>query len=311
MQVLAIVQVRSSSERFPNKALAQINGKSILQHIIDRLEKIDYPGFDYIFAVSEKNHLSIVKELESASKRKDKGKAKNEIKEDVTKEQEQEQGQGNEGQGQGQEQRRGQGQGQGQNTQQRKIFHLGSEYNVLERFYSTLELRKNIQYVIRLTADNPFFDYSQIQKLIANFEKYSLNNFDYVYVEGLPLGMGFEWISTIALCKQSRFLLQKHHREHVTTFIKENPNLFRISSIPIEYFQLFLKQSSSPLHYKDLKIRLTLDEKTDLKMLQKTYHYFQNKKNYFFTGKDVLQLYFQNPEFYKDNLHIQQKSVSL
>ena len=260
MKILAIIQVRSSSERFPEKALAKIAGKTILQHIISRLKKIEDPRFLYVFAVSNKNTGSIINELKNEK------------------------------------------------------FHFGSEKNVLERFYSTLRSykREDVAYVIRLTADNPFFDYSEINRLMAHFEAFSLQDFDYVYMRGLPLGMGFEWISTTALLKQKKFPLQVYHKEHVTIFIRENPKIFRVQSIPIRFPLLAQeREHSKTLFYdfRELKVRLTLDERADLQMLEKTYHYFNNKGKPFFTAKDVLNLYFENPGFYQDNLHVRQRFI--
>lgn len=46
MRVVAIIQARLDSERFPRKVLAHLQGKAILQHVVDRTSRIE--GLDAI-----------------------------------------------------------------------------------------------------------------------------------------------------------------------------------------------------------------------------------------------------------------------
>ena len=44
MRTLTIIQARMSSSRFPGKTLADLNGKPVIQHVIDRLADCFYVG---------------------------------------------------------------------------------------------------------------------------------------------------------------------------------------------------------------------------------------------------------------------------
>jgi len=124
----------------------------------------------------------------------------------------------------------------------------GSETDVLDRYFQCA--RENcFEHVVRLTADNPFTDMEELQRLI---ELHLAQHNDYTHSFGsMPLGVGAEIFTFAAL---ERSALEGHapnHREHVNEYIQENPDIFRIGVLEVVATKL----------YPDL--RLTVDTEED------------------------------------------------
>lgn len=106
--------------------------------------------------------------------------------------------------------------------------------DLLSRFYHTINmLNLKPDNIIRLTADCPllYFFHREIDKTI-NF--HIKNNNDYTHnrgKSGLPSGLDVEVMKYSAL-KSSFEFAGKDMREHVTTWIKTNPSIFKIQDIP-------------------------------------------------------------------------------
>lgn len=174
----------------------------------------------------------------------------------------------------------------------------GPDENVLSRFYTASDDLKPTDYVIRLTADNPFVDMASVEKMI---KKADADTPDFAYVAGLPLGMGTELIRVEALRSQQFYELKPHHREHVTTYIKENGHLYAILAY---HWGPFVDDPQPPA------IRLTVDEAEDLELIRKVLAHFTAKGSPYFSAADVASLYRNLPDFFSDNLHIRQRRVS-
>jgi len=131
----------------------------------------------------------------------------------------------------------------------------GSEKNVLDRFIKAAHHFK-FEKIIRICADNPFFD---IEHLELFMKEISNNDLDYVYyitANGKPsiktqLGLFSEAVSLSALEKVNVKTDSPLFHEHVTNYIYENPELFRLKPIPL------------PAYANKENIRLTLDTQAD------------------------------------------------
>lgn len=124
----------------------------------------------------------------------------------------------------------------------------GSESDVLDRYYQCARYY-SFDHVIRLTADNPFTDIDELQRLI---EQHLAQGNDYTHSFGcMPLGVGAEIFTFAALEKSAQTGHAPNHREHVNEYIQENPNLFRIGSLEV-----------SPAK-KQSELRLTVDTQED------------------------------------------------
>jgi spore coat polysaccharide biosynthesis protein SpsF len=104
-----------------------------------------------------------------------------------------------------------------------KVF-VGSENNVLER-YCLAAREFGGDYIVRITGDNPFTDVAYGSFAI---KQAVLNEADLFSLTGLPLGTGVEIIKKTALEKAYNESMQPHQKEHVSPYIKEHPEIFKV-----------------------------------------------------------------------------------
>ena len=144
------------------------------------------------------------------------------------------------------------------------IVFRGNEENVLSRFVEAGE-KYQLDNIIRVCADNPFLDMPHIQKLIDEIENSDYDYVSYQNEEGLPVIKTHLGLFTEAAKLQSLKKIQKAtdkplYFEHVTNYIYENPDNFKVNLLNLpEYF----KQTKN--------IRLTLDTASDFEMEKKLY----------------------------------------
>ena len=99
--------------------------------------------------------------------------------------------------------------------------------------------------------------------------------------------MAFEAIRLNALRSQLFYKLLPHWPiEHVTTFIKERPELYTV----IEELQ------SGPL-YEGIPVRLTIDEQSDLNLAQKIFQHFDKIGQPYFGASEVILFYKIIPKY--------------
>ena len=145
------------------------------------------------------------------------------------------------------------------NIKSKKIhFFRGSEKNVLKRYIDAAE-KFNIKNIVRITADCPFVDPKIIDKFI---NKYFIGKFNYVSnvnPPSFPNGFDVEIVSLKLLKKSFEIFKDNMNKEHVTHAIRKNKlkKYFKIKS--------FNFKNSKNLNH----IRLTLDNKKDLKKIRK------------------------------------------
>ena len=102
---------------------------------------------------------------------------------------------------------------------------------------------------MRLTADNPFTDLTELQRLV---QRHLAGSFDYTHAFGLmPLGVGAEIFTRAALERSHVEGLASHHREHVNEYIHEHPERFRIGVLDV------------PADKRAPDLRLTVDTEAD------------------------------------------------
>lgn len=106
----------------------------------------------------------------------------------------------------------------------------GSEENVLERYYLCAK-KYGFSDIVRLTADNPFVDVEELDRLM---ELHKRTSSDYTHSFGeLPAGAGAEIFTFATLEKSYRRAAKKNHFEHVNEYIQENPSLFKITALHV------------------------------------------------------------------------------
>ena len=166
-------------------------------------------------------------------------------------------------------------------------FFIGSEEDVLDRFYKAAK-RFNIKIIVRITPDDPFKDPEVIDKAVEIFLN-SKGKFDYVtntLPPTYPIGLDVEVFSCYALEKAWKDAKKPSEREHVTPYIWNHPEIFRIKNFGLE---------------KDLScLRWTLDDERDLQFTREIYRRLYTKKR-FFLMEDILELLNQYPSLMKIN----------
>ena len=155
-----------------------------------------------------------------------------------------------------------------------KIF-FGPESNVLKRYFSAT---KNISQkkIIRITSDCPLIDTNIIKSLIKKDIK---KNYDYCsnnHPRTFPHGYDFEIFKKSLLKKAYLEAYKKSDLEHVTPYIQRNA-----------------KKKFNLKNNKDLShIRITLDYKSDLKVIARILKYFKYKNDIY--KKDIQKYFFAN-----------------
>ena len=138
--------------------------------------------------------------------------------------------------------------------------YRGSENNLIERFHSA-SLNYNVKNVVRVCADNPFIDPVEVDKLITFFNKN--DNLDYAFNHqdrldnGYADGFGAEIFSTDCLSTIYEANTNQDEKEHMTSYIWNNPQKFKIGTIKAE----------SKL--RNPTLRFDIDTKEDFMRLQK------------------------------------------
>ena len=134
--------------------------------------------------------------------------------------------------------------------------------NVLDRFKSALT-GIECDHVVRLTADCPLTDPELIDEIIeshlASGADYTSNTLKPTYPDGLDA----EVFKFGALCQAWEHATLPSHREHVTPYIYNHPELFSLNSFEAE---------------EDLSDhRWTVDESEDFQFVSEVYQYFLDK----------------------------------
>ena len=106
----------------------------------------------------------------------------------------------------------------------------GSENDVLDRYVACAR-KYAFDHIVRLTADNPFTDIEELDRLI---DMHVADGNDYSHsFGGLPVGVGAEIFTRAALERSACEGLEPHHREHVNEYVQENPQWFRIGVLAV------------------------------------------------------------------------------
>lgn len=171
------------------------------------------------------------------------------------------------------------------------IVYGGDKENVLKRFY---DANRKIQadVIIRVTADNPLVDMLHMRKALL---KHIKQQADYTIYKYLPLGCGFEILSKNALERSFKNADKEYQKEHVTPYIRENRQMFKILElIPYKF-------------YRHPEYRLTIDEESDYRLISIIYKQLYKGKP--INLREVLKFLEENPELLKINENVKQVVV--
>lgn len=160
-----------------------------------------------------------------------------------------------------------------------RVF-AGSSSDVLDRYYQAAKLILP-EYVIRITADCPVFDAKLLDDAIEKLRPGT----DYMAAlsETLADGLDLEIIRFHVLKRAWAEASLASEREHVTMYIKNHKELFRIQDY---------ESPLGNLHDE----RWTVDEPEDYLFIKNIYEYFQSMGKEDFDSRDILEYLNENPQ---------------
>jgi len=88
----------------------------------------------------------------------------------------------------------------------------------------------SFSHIIRVSGDSPLMHPEVAWEVISDEEAATFDISTNVFPRTFPKGQSVEMLKTETLTALSNFNLLSTHREHVTSFIYENPEFFRISN---------------------------------------------------------------------------------
>lgn len=170
----------------------------------------------------------------------------------------------------------------------------GDELDVLKRYYFAAK-HFNSEIIVRLTGDNPLVDPNIIDLAVSVFlQTGNKESIDYLSTRNYPYGLNVEVFSFTALKKTYYHGSAQHEREHVTPYIYNHPELFRV-----DYYT----------NKTDLSFyRWTVDTQEDYDLIKKIYNALYHKKEIFLL-EDILKLFDERPELLNINKFITQKRL--
>jgi glutamate-1-semialdehyde 2,1-aminomutase len=232
MNILAIVQARLGSKRFPKKVLQKLGDKVLIELLLERLAKSKLVNKIIVATTINIEDFELVKFVEDLG----------------------------------------------------YTAYVGSENDVLDRYYQIAK-SENPDIIVRITGDCPFVDATivdeVINELILSNSDYTSNTQPPTFPDGMDVE-AFRFDSLEFAWKNAKLT---YDREHVTPYFYNNSDLFRISIIK---------------NQKDYSnIRLTVDEKVDLNVLNKIF--YELNQNSLFSWHEIIKLLDNKPELFMEN----------
>ncbi len=160
----------------------------------------------------------------------------------------------------------------------------GSEKNVLKRYYDAATKYK-LNIIIRVTSDSPLMSSLILDNAIKHFKAKKVDYFNNILKPSYPIGIHIEIFNYKTLKYLFKNVKEKEFKEHVTPYIYNNPNKFKI----------FTSKLKKKLH----KYRLTVDYQEDLKLLNETIK--KSKKGINVKYQDIINIIKKNPKLIKLN----------
>jgi spore coat polysaccharide biosynthesis protein SpsF len=169
----------------------------------------------------------------------------------------------------------------------------GDEDDVLDRYYRAA-LAHRADLIIRITADCPMVEPEIIDRVVLELQ----NNEKIDYAGNtlpprtFPRGLDVEAVTFEALERAWREDENKAWREHVTPYIYNHPEKFKLYAVV------------NSVDYSSM--RWTVDTYEDLSFIRNIYKHFGHDH---FSWHDVLTVLRQHPEWLEINRHVKQKII--
>lgn len=168
----------------------------------------------------------------------------------------------------------------------------GSEQDVLDRYWQAA-CACDADVIVRITADCPLIDPRVLDHVVAAFLEAQPDYASNVLERTFPRGLDTEVMTRATLERAWQQADQPYQRSHVTPYIYQHPERFRLLSVKAEADHSYL--------------RWTVDTAPDLAFVQAVFAQFGNDGT--FSWRAVLDLLARAPELAEINLDIQQKAL--
>ena len=168
-------------------------------------------------------------------------------------------------------------------------YFRGEPLDVLDRYYQCAK-KFSLETIVRMTSDSPFLDPLIVDKTVNKFQE---DDFDFVsnnLIRTFPIGIDTEVFSFKTLEQAWKEAKLPSEREHVTTFIKKNKEVFKIYNLE--------NNQKIPIY------RLTIDRNEDLEFLRAI---ASNITKQPILMEDIYELFLQKPEIldlYNDGMNL-------
>lgn len=171
----------------------------------------------------------------------------------------------------------------------------GSADDVLDR---TLRAARFVgaSLIVQVTGDCPLIDPAVVDRAIELFLREKPDYASNGMTETYPNGMGVEVFPTSVLAEVSGLTVDPADREHVTLYIYEHPERYRIQSV-----------EAPPQHARP-DLRLTLDTREDYAVISALYDALYPRDPFFGLDATIAHLD-RHPEIAALNAHVRQKAA--
>jgi spore coat polysaccharide biosynthesis protein SpsF len=179
-------------------------------------------------------------------------------------------------------------------AKEKKIkYYRGSEQNVLSRYYETAR-KYEIDTIIRITSDCPLIDYETVDEITKTHIDSSADYTSNVLKRTYPRGLDTEVFNFDVLEDSNKNADKDYQKEHVTKYITENPEKFKLHNVEAEGI------------LRRPEIRITLDTIEDFKLIEKIILHFDDAN---FKAAEIIDFLTENPDLLEINKNVKQKEV--
>ena len=173
-------------------------------------------------------------------------------------------------------------------------YFRGSKNDVLERYYQAAK-KFSADLIVRITGDCPLIDPAIVDLVIKEAINYKVDYASNVQKRSFPRGYDVEVLTNEALQKIHGITKDPDDREHVSLYIRRNPDLFKIKNI------------LAPDSKYHPKWRVCVDTKEDFQLVKKIFQTYRKKD--LIQYDDVISFFVKHPDIIKINKHIKQKKI--
>jgi spore coat polysaccharide biosynthesis protein SpsF len=180
--------------------------------------------------------------------------------------------------------------------EQKVHFYRGSEEDVLQRTVAAAKAY-DTEFIVQVTSDCPLIDADTIDAVIETMlERPYLDYVGNHLVRTYPLGFSVEIFRTTLLDYVEQTTKDPADREHVSLYIYERPEEFKLSNV------------EAPYYLRHPEYRLTLDTSDDYNLINTIYEALYSN-NPDFNLYDIVKYLQIHPELASINKHVQQKKA--